>query len=84
MTSVTPVLLTLQEVAELLQVPRGLVRDRVYAGAWPHVRILSRNRRMTREQVDQVIEMLSHAPVRESRSDAHRRREYVRSLIGGL
>jgi len=50
-------LLTLEDVAKLLQVPPSLVGDRVRAQAWPHVRLGPRTIRMTLADVRRVIEM---------------------------
>lgn len=72
---------TLQEVADKLKLPYEQVRDKVYAGAWPHVKFSARNRRMTQAQIDEVVEMSQHEPVRSTRSDARTRRKEVRALL---
>lgn len=75
---------TLQEVAEQLRLPYELVRDKVYSGAWPHVKFSEWNRRMTQEQVDSVIAMSEHKPTPATTSDAHRRRARVQALLSSM
>lgn len=81
MSDNAPQMFTLREVADALQLPYDLVRDKVYAGAWPHVKFSERNRRMTHEHIDQVVEMLSHSPVPSTRADAKRRRDSMRQML---
>ncbi|WP_111467052.1 hypothetical protein [Microbacterium suaedae] len=83
-TESRPPLLTLRQVAEVLQVPYEIVRTNVYSGKWPHVKISQRNRRMTDEQVDEVIEMASHTPAPSTRADARKRRDNIRSMLKAI
>lgn len=74
-------LYTLQEVADLLRLPYAHVRDRVYSGAWPHMKFSARNRRMSQEQIDSVVAEAAHAPQTHSLSDAHQRRKLVHGYL---
>ena len=77
-------LFTLREVADMLKVDYGIVRDSVYSGRWPHQKFSERNRRMTQADVDRVLEMTRHEPVASTPTDAHQRRKNVRALMRAL
>jgi hypothetical protein len=73
---------TLHEVADILRLPYEQVRDKVYAGAWPHVKFSPRNRRMTQEHIDRVVAMSAHEPAPpQSTSTAHERRKRVQDYL---
>lgn len=57
---------TLQEVAALLHMPYRTVRDAVFQGRWPHVRVSERRRLMTTDDVQATMALLrqrAKAPV---------------------
>ncbi|WP_162893191.1 helix-turn-helix domain-containing protein [Microbacterium halotolerans] len=86
-TNEPPVVFTLQQVAEILQLSYDLVRDKVYAGAWPHVKFSERNRRMTQEQIERLIETVTHEPTDSaltSRSAAHQRTKSVQAMLRAI
>ena len=75
---------TLQEVADLLKVPYDVVRKNVYAGRWPHIKVSPRNRRMSRADIDRVMEMLHHEPVALTRSETYRRTAHITELLRSI
>ncbi|KAB1658980.1 helix-turn-helix domain-containing protein [Pseudoclavibacter sp. CFCC 11306] len=68
-----PAVYTLDEVAEILRVPRDLVRKRIYSGAWPHTKVSERNRVITHDDLEAIFELLHETPVADS--GARRRAE---------
>ncbi|MFF2387822.1 hypothetical protein [Agromyces sp. NPDC058104] len=78
-----PQLFTLAQVAEILQLDYELVRKAVYGGKWPHSKISERNRRMSQDDIDRVIEMTHHEPAVSTRSEALRRSQRARDLLAG-
>lgn len=78
---VAPQFFTLSQVAEMMQLPYDVVRDNVYKNRWPHREFSPRNRRMSQEDIDAVAEMTKHTPAPQSRSEARRRNDRIKSLL---
>ncbi len=76
-----PQFFTLQQVAEIMQLPYDVVRDNVYKGRWPHREFSPRNRRMSQEDIDWVSENTKHTPLAQSRSETRRRNERIKKLM---
>jgi hypothetical protein len=72
---------TLQEVADRLRSPYSVVRDAVFAGRWPHVKISPRKRVMTQANLEATLALLHQAPTPES--SKHSARE-ARARVAGL
>lgn len=54
---------TLQEVAERLRMPYRRVRDAVFAGDWPCLKVSPRKRLMTEADVEAAIAIMHKEPV---------------------
>lgn len=72
---------TLQEAAEHLRVPYRTVRDAVFAGRWPHVKLSPRKRVMTRDDLTAVLQMSHRAVNAEATSATKARKARVLDLL---
>lgn len=79
-----PAVYTIDEVAQILRVPRDLVRKRIYSGAWPHTKISERNRVITHDDLEAIFELLHETPrstARRGKRDRERIQRGLRAVI---
>lgn len=73
---------TLQEAANLLRMPYRTLRDAVYQGRWPHIRVSQRRRLMTDSDIEEVLRLQRQAPWEPLSTGTERQmRANVRNLL---
>jgi hypothetical protein len=72
---------TIAEAAERMRLPYRVVRDAVFAGRWPHVKVSERRRLMTGADISASLELMHQAPSATEKVDQKERKARIKRLL---